>query len=144
MNWSDSTLWWVVTGALVAAELTTGTFYLLMLALGAASAALAAMANAGFVAQLVVAAAVGGGAVVAWHMQRARHEQRRKATPDVTQLDVGEHVVVPQWDAHGNARVQYRGSTWDARHAGHGSPEPGEHVIRAVEGNRLLLEKKDK
>ena len=38
---NDSTVWWLVTGVLVAAELMTGTFYLLMLATGAAAAALA-------------------------------------------------------------------------------------------------------
>ena len=31
---SEPTLWWLVTGAIVAAELLTGTFYLLMLAIG--------------------------------------------------------------------------------------------------------------
>ncbi len=41
----DSTLWWLLTGALVALELITGTFYLLMLAIGAAAAALAAHAS---------------------------------------------------------------------------------------------------
>lgn len=31
---SDATIWWVLTGVLVALELATGTFYLLMLGLG--------------------------------------------------------------------------------------------------------------
>ena len=39
---SEPTLWWLVTGAIVVAELLTGTFYLLMLGLGAVAAALAA------------------------------------------------------------------------------------------------------
>jgi hypothetical protein len=42
MDLSASTLWWLATGALVVLELTSGTFYLLMLALGAAAGALAA------------------------------------------------------------------------------------------------------
>ena len=41
MDWSHATTWWIVAGVLVAAELATGTFYLLMLALGAAAAAMA-------------------------------------------------------------------------------------------------------
>ena len=45
MSWAASTVWWVVAGVLVAVELATGTFYLLMLALGAAAAALAAHAG---------------------------------------------------------------------------------------------------
>lgn len=32
MDWTPSTLWWLAAGILVAAELVTGTFYLLMLA----------------------------------------------------------------------------------------------------------------
>src|SRR5687767_15845431 len=35
MAWASSTVWWVIAGGLVAVELATGTFYLLMLALGA-------------------------------------------------------------------------------------------------------------
>ena len=31
---SDSTLWWLLAGSTVALELFTGTFYLLMLAVG--------------------------------------------------------------------------------------------------------------
>ena len=37
MDWSHATWWWVATGVLVAAELATGTFYLLMLAIGTAA-----------------------------------------------------------------------------------------------------------
>ena len=39
---AESTLWWLLAGGIVAAELLTGTFYLLMLALGVAAAAIAA------------------------------------------------------------------------------------------------------
>ena len=42
MGWSLATIWWVAAGVLVAVELATGSFYLLMLALGAAAAAIAA------------------------------------------------------------------------------------------------------
>mgnify|MGYP006147005675 CR=1 FL=1 len=59
MAMADSTLWWLLAGAVVALELFTGTFYLLMLALGMAAGALAAHAGAGLAVQLVVAAGVG-------------------------------------------------------------------------------------
>ena len=42
MDLNPSTFWWVAAGVAVAAELATGTFYLLMFALGLAAAALAA------------------------------------------------------------------------------------------------------
>ena len=42
-----STLWWLMAGAAVVAELLTGTFYLLMLAIGLAAGALAAHLGVG-------------------------------------------------------------------------------------------------
>ena len=45
MDLSASTFWWVAAGVAVAVELATGTFYLLMIALGLAGAAVAAMLN---------------------------------------------------------------------------------------------------
>lgn len=39
---SESTLWWIVAGFIVSLELLTGSFYLLMLAAGAATGAVVA------------------------------------------------------------------------------------------------------
>src|SRR5688500_16392511 len=60
---AEPTVWWLLAGAAVAVELATGTFYLLMLALGMAAAAIAAHLGASIPLQLVTAAVVGGGAV---------------------------------------------------------------------------------
>ena len=142
MDWSHATWWWVATGVLVAAELATGTFYLLMLALGAAAAALAAHAGASLSIQLVVAAVVGGGAVTGWHLRRKRQPAAppAEANRDIN-LDIGTRVHVPAWNADGTARVPYRGATWSVRHGGSGPPSPGEHVIVAVQGSELLLQR---
>ena len=142
MEWSSATAWWVAAGVLVAAELATGTFYLLMLALGAVAAALAAHLGAAFSAQLVAAALVGGGAVAAWHLLRGRRPgpAELQANRDVN-LDIGERVHVAAWSAEGLARVTYRGAQWSARWAGAGAPAPGAHVIRAIDGSQLLLER---
>lgn len=142
MDWSASTGWWLAAGVLVAAELASGTFYLLMLALGAAAGALAAHAGIGLTGQMAGAALLGGGAVVAWHLRRSRQGAALPAAvnPDVN-LDIGGSVQVDHWQADGTTRVHYRGAAWDARHAGTGLPTAGEHVIRAVEGTRLLLER---
>ena len=69
---AESTIWWIITGLLVAAELATGTFYLLMLAIGGIAGALAAHAGAGLTTQMVVAAVVGGVAVVGCYLVRRR------------------------------------------------------------------------
>ena len=142
MAWSSSTVWSVVARAMVAVELATGTFYLLMLALGAADAALAAHTGAGLSVQLIVAAIVGGGAVTAWHLRRMRQPAAppAQANRDIN-LDIGTRVNVPAWEADGTARVAYRGATWSARHDGAGTPASGEHVIVAVQGSELLLKR---
>jgi len=142
MDWSASTGWWLAAGVLVAAELATGTFYLLMLALGAAAGAVAAHAGLQLTGQIGTAAVVGASAVVVWHLRRSRRPAAAPAStnPDVN-LDVGGTVQVPAWADDGSTRIAYRGSHWEARHIGHGHPQPGLHVIRAVEGNRLMLER---
>src|SRR4051812_32834214 len=110
---ADSTLWWLLAGAAVAVELLTGTFYLLMLAIGLAAAALAAHSGANQAIQLVVAAVVGGGAVTAWHFKRGRRpeEAPAAANPNVN-LDVGESVHVEHWSPDHTATVRHRGANW--------------------------------
>ena len=140
MDWNASTLWWLAAGVLVAAELASGTFYLLMLALGCAAGALAAHAGAGATPQVVAAALVGGGATLAWHLQRARRPRALDAghNRDVN-LDIGQTLFVDRWNADGTARVDYRGAAWSVRHAAAGTPAAGEHVIVAVSGSELQL-----
>jgi membrane protein implicated in regulation of membrane protease activity len=142
MGWSNATLWWAAAGVLVAAELASGTFYLLMLALGMTAGALAAHAGLAGPAQLVIAALVGGGAVVAWRYQRRRAQAPQPAASnrDVN-LDIGSTVHVEHWNADGSARVQYRGAAWDVRFRGSGVPEPGAYTIRALEGSCLLVDR---
>ena len=133
-------MWWVLTGVLVALELTTGSFYLLMLGLGTAAAALAAMAGYGLSAQLVAAAAVGGLGVVLLGQWR----KRQAITPQEAQdqhLDLGATVLVEAWDAQGTTQVKHRGAVWSALHVAHQTPAPGAHRIQAMVGNRLLLER---
>lgn len=144
MSWAPSTVWWVVAGLLVAVELATGTFYLLMLALGGAAGALTAHAGGTLSTQLLAAAIVGGGAVAAWHLRRARQPAAppAEANRDLN-LDIGTRVQVSAWNADGTARVPYRGATWAARHGGSGPPRPGAHVIVAVQGNELVLRPAD-
>lgn len=139
---SQPTLWWLATGALVVLELLTGTFYLLMLALGTAAAALAGHLGLSLPLQLVLAALVGGGAVVAWHFKRAgsRSEPPAQANPNVN-MDIGETVQVSAWNADGTAHVQYRGAQWTAMHRAGVNPTPGAHRVAELIGNRLLVDK---
>ena len=138
---AESTIWWLLTGGAVAVELLTGTFYLLMLAIGLAAAALAAHLGLSQPAQLVVAAVVGGGAVVGWHFVRQRRPQElpAEANRDVN-LDIGETVQVTRWNADGTSSVKYRGAQWTAVPAPGTIPVVGPHRICEVVGSRLVLE----
>lgn len=138
MDWSASTLWWLLTGVLVAVELATGTFYLLMLAVGTAAGALAAHLGLGPMMQWVSAALLGAGCTAAWHLRRARAP--RSALAHVNKdanLDIGETVQVAAWNADGSARVHYRGAAWTVRFTGTANPQPGPHVIVSVQSGWL-------
>lgn len=140
MDLAASTVWWLAAGLAVVAELSSGTFYLLMIALGLVAGAVAAHAGLGLAAQIALAALVGGGATAAWHLVRARRPPAPSARSDRNvNLDVGERVQVAAWDAERSASVRYRGTAWTAHLAPGAEPRTGEHVIVAVEGNWLVL-----
>ena len=137
-----STLWWLATGAAVAVELATGTFYLLMFALGLAAAALATHAGLGISTQFVVAAVVGGGSVAGWHLRQTRKPAapRAEANKDVN-MDIGETIHIAHWDTDGTASVKYRGAQWAVLHRESAPPSTGTHRVVEVVGNRLVVEK---
>ena len=134
----NPTLWLIVAGVLVMAELLTGTFYLLMLSLGATAAALTAYADGTLTWQIVSAAIVGGGAAVLWHLKKPLSNDAQDSN---VHLDIGETVTVDAWDAQGHTQVKHRGAQWSAICAHGTTPEPGLHRIHEMQGNRLVLEK---
>ncbi len=136
-----STWWWIITGALVALELVSGTFYLLMLSIGGVAGALAAHAGAPLTTQMVVAALVGGLAVVACYMVRRRRpgDPSPRAERSVN-LDVGEIVQVDGWNADGTAQIRYRGAAWTVMHRPGTAPRPGPHRVAELVGSRLLVD----
>lgn len=139
---SEPTLWWLATAVAIGLELLSGTFYLLMLALGMAAAALCAHAGYGLSLQLLAAAFVGGGAVVAWHVRQRRRpaEPPAQANPNVIQ-DIGETVQVDHWNPDGTTTVHYRGAAWSAAHRAGATPATGPFRIAEMVGSRLILEK---
>ena len=109
---SISTLWWIACGAAVGVELLTGTFYLLMLALGLAAAAMAAHFDADTVTQLTSAALVGGIGIGALYAKRSKEPIALGASTNKdVNLDIGETVHVLDWDIERNCTVHYRGVT---------------------------------
>ena len=139
---AESTIWWMLAGGAVALELVTGTFYLLMLAVGLAAGALAAHAGAGLTTQFLAAALVGVGAVVGWHLKRRGQprEAHANANPNVN-LDIGESVQVDAWAPDHTAQVRYRGANWTVVPFGGVPHGTGAHRVREVSGSRLVVEK---
>jgi membrane protein implicated in regulation of membrane protease activity len=147
---SDSTVWWLLTAAAVALELLNGSFFLLMLGIGLAAAALAAHLGAGLALQLTAAALVGGGAVLFWSQRvRQRPGQADSAASADLNLDIGQLVQVERWNADGSASVRHRGAEWtveldDAAAATvtdkAAQPAPGRYRIVAVRGSHLILQ----
>ena len=137
-----STAWWLLAGVLVIAELLTGTFYLLMLAVGAIVGALASYLGLGTVAQIVAAALLGSDAVLACYFLRKRSPRRLPASSnrDVN-MDVGETINIEQWNSDGTAQVRYRGANWTVMVRPGALPLQGVHRVAEVIGNRLLVDK---
>jgi membrane protein implicated in regulation of membrane protease activity len=142
---STISMWWLLAGSAIGLELLTGTFYLLMLALGLAAGAIAAHAGLGTGWQCVVAATVGAGAILVWHLKQNRQQA---ADMSITanhnvHLDIGARVEVTAWSATGTTRVVYRGAQWDAQlddeQRSSAVPPAGAHRIVKVEGNTLVL-----
>ena len=89
---------------------------------------------------MTVAALVGGGATVAWHLTRARQRSDEPAaTNRDVNLDIGDRVHVDRWTDERTARVRHRGTEWTARLAPGAEARGGEHIVSAVEGNWLIL-----
>jgi membrane protein implicated in regulation of membrane protease activity len=137
MHMTAPTLWWLMTFALVALELVTGTIYALLVAIGFAVGALAAHLGAAMPTQIVSAAVACMAFVGGWYLRASR---RPKARLSDVQIDVGEQVTVPAWSEGRTAEVRYRGATWQVKPASDGPIAPGLHRIVDVQGNFLVVE----
>ena len=138
----EAGIWWLLAGAAIAVELLTGTFYLLMLAAGLVAGALGATMGVSLTGQMLLAAAIGGGAVAAWHWGRSKRPAPMPAhsNRDV-HLDIGDMVQVDRWNADGTASVHFRGALWTAIAANPAAPfSPGNFRIKEMRGNRLVVE----
>src|SRR6185295_3262709 len=127
-------IWWALAVILVGIELMTGTFYLLAVGVAFAVGGLAAMLGAALPVQLII----GGVLSVAGTM--AAHRWRRQRVPPPTpSLDLGQSVRVLEWKDDGSARVNYRGTQWDAELAAPGVPRAETMYIVGTRGSTLLI-----
>ncbi|CAG9197366.1 Putative activity regulator of membrane protease YbbK [Paraburkholderia tropica] len=132
--------WWIGAGVLIVAELMTGTFYLLMIALGFLAGVAAYGLGAPLDLQLMCAALVALIAVIV--LRRSRFGRRRRmvdaSTDPGVNLDIGSTLTVAAWH-EGRARTMYRGAEWDVELAP-GEPDNAHlYEIQAVRGNCLIV-----
>ncbi|WP_431477041.1 NfeD family protein [Massilia eburnea] len=136
---ADWMLWAIGAGVLVTLELFSGTFYLLMIAIGMGAGALTSLARVDMPGQMLVAAIVA--AIATLLLRRSRFgkstQPPAQANPDVN-LDIGQSVNVPAWQ-DGVARVMYRGAMWDVELAPGEAAAPGVFKIREIRGSRLIV-----
>ena len=130
---------WIVLGfLLIIAELLTGTFYLLVMGIGAFAGAAIAWGGGSFFLQAFGACAVallGTGVVLYLTPKRA-------ATASDNLLDRGSPVELELWvdSATGLARVKHRGASWEARVVSASRPTPGAMLyITGSEGQVLQV-----
>ncbi len=139
-NLEASTIWWILTGVLVAAELFTGTFYLLLLALAAGFGALTVHAGFGTVEQISVAAVTGVFGLLLWRMLKQRQLKQSDLEIATDSFDIGQTVFVPEWCAAGSTRIHYRGTEWSCVLTAGAHPLAGPHRIAQILNNQLILE----
>ena len=133
-------VWWFVVGfGLLVAELLSGTFYLLVIAVAMGAAGLAALLGAPFALQLVIAAVIGlGGSLWLRNTQWGKRLHER-GDDRVQNMDIGQSLRVDQWTPARTARAPYRGSVWDVELAPGEQPVAGDFVIREIHANRLIV-----
>jgi membrane protein implicated in regulation of membrane protease activity len=131
-------IWWLMVVALVIAEMFSGTFYLLAIALGLAAAGWAAWVGVAWGGQMAMAAMICSACVFAIYRWR-----RVRANPKTNlAYDIGQDVQVSKWLDERHARVAYRGAEWDAMLAEGCAPDVTRMTwrIKQLAGSRLIIE----
>lgn len=141
--------WWVLSGVCVAIEMMTGTLYLLMIALSAGVGALVAHMGFDLAAQLIASAVFGIIATSFMHRKKmssiAKEKEDRKGFDNRDMLlDVNSTIWVAEQEIEtiktsGQALITYRGALWQFRIEGGGDFKPGNHSIKSIDQNVLIL-----
>lgn len=129
--------WFVLAFALLALEMATGTFYMLMLAVAVAIGGVAALLGIGLPMQITLTALAG----IIGTVTLRRMKSTRPTDTDVSSqsLDIGQPVQIVAWHEDGTARVHYRGAEWDAELESDDMPRDGALYIKEIQGSKLIL-----
>jgi membrane protein implicated in regulation of membrane protease activity len=136
-------IWLSLAGLVVILELFTGTFYLLMIAIGLVAGALTALFHGSSEMALIVAAIVGLTTTIVLHKSKYGWKPNKNVGKDPNMnMDIGQTITVNDWQDQGNgryvARAMYRGAMWDVE-LEHAAAYSGVFVIQEMQGSRLLV-----
>jgi membrane protein implicated in regulation of membrane protease activity len=128
-------IWWVLAAVLVGIEVVTGTFYLLAVGIAFVAGGIAAIAGASIPVQMLIGAMLGLIGTLLAHRWR---KQQVEMAPQVS-LDTGQSVTVLTWKPDGTARVEHRGTQWDAELASPTTPRAKVMYIVGTRGSTLVI-----
>lgn len=127
--------WWVLAALLIGVELLTGTFYLLAVGFAFVLGGVVAWLDGSLQLQLIVGGVLSVVGVMIAHQWRMR---RARPLPQPS-LDLGQSVRVQTWRDDGTARVEYRGTQWDAETAAGDAARAETMYIVDVRGSTLVI-----
>ena len=129
--------WFLLAFALLGLEMLSGTFYMVVFSVAAATAGIAAYLHFGITVQLIFATLVG---IVGTRALRAWKNANMRASEAATRNpDIGQTVQVETWREDGTLRVQHRGSQWDAELDSADTPRDAPLYIKDLRGSVLIL-----
>jgi len=131
---TDYWTWWILAAVLVGAELVTGSFYLLAVGIAFGVGGIAAFLGVELPLQLVVAGIVAVAATMVAHKWRGT-----RVPPPTPSLDLGQTVRVIDWKDDGTARVNYRGTQWNAELSEPGNSRAETMYIVGTRGSTLVI-----
>jgi len=131
---TDYWTWWILAAVLVGAELVTGSFYLLAVGIAFGVGGIAAFLGVELPLQLVVAGIVAVAATMVAHKWRGT-----RVPPPTPSLDLGQTVRVIDWKDDGTARVNYRGTQWNAELSEPGTSRAETMYIVGTRGSTLVI-----
>lgn len=139
--------WFIYALCLLGAEFLTGTFYLLVIAVGLLGGGFAAVCELSPAWQWSIASVVsmvGLSIVAIW---RCHHSKTTQAVKHNNDLDMDQDVTILHMTSPKHMRVAYRGAQWDAilQETETNEPSIGD-IVRIIKrnGNVLIVSTHDK
>lgn len=133
-------IWFGFAALALIGEVASGTFYLLLVALGAIAAGVAAWFSLAFEWQLLVCIIVALGGLVTLRKTKVLKKREVNAARNAdVHMDIGQTVMVDAWSEQGLSTVLYRGAQWQAQLAQGCPRHSGPHTITEVRGTRFIV-----